>query len=167
MRKQQFVNFLKDYLQDISGLKTCNIHKLAKEMKKNYRIRDSLILYCALSGDSRRALLNRFTNNKYKEVMNNLNRDNFLNDEFKEYEFRKIWNSYQNKIKVVEYDNYIKENARLTILKSMKEKGITNYRVYKDLNLNPGNINDYLTNNNVKKVSVATVKAIANYVYTY
>ncbi len=167
MREQLFINFLQDYLQDVSGLQTCNIHKLANEMKKNYRIRDSLILYCALSGDSRKKILNRFTNNKYKEVMSNLNENNFLSDDYEEYEFRKIWNSYQNKIKVVEYDNYIKENARLTILKSMKEKGITNYRVYKDLNLNPGNINDYLTNNNLKKVSVATVKAIANYVYTY
>ena len=167
MREQLFINFLQDYLQDISGLQTCNIHKLANEMKKNYRIRDSLILYCALSGDNRKKILNRFTNNKYKEVMSNLNENNFLSDDYEEYEFRKIWNSYQNKIKIVEYDNYIKENARLTILKSMKEKGITNYRVYKDLNLNPGNINDYLTNNNLKKVSVATVKAIANYVYTY
>ena len=167
MREQLFMNFLQDYLQDVSGLQTCNIHKLANEMKKNYRIRDSLILYCALSGDNRKKILNRFTNNKYKEVMSNLNENNFLSDDYEEYEFRKIWNSYQNKIKIVEYDNYIKENARLTILKSMKEKGITNYRVYKDLNLNPGNINDYLTNNNLKKVSVATVKAIANYVYTY
>ena len=167
MREQLFMNFLQDYLQDVSGLETCNIHKLANEMKKNYRIRDSLILYCALSGDNRKNILNRFTNNKYKEVMSNLNENNFLSDDYEEYEFRKIWNSYQNKIKIVEYDNYIKENARLTILKSMKEKGITNYRVYKDLNLNPGNINDYLTNNNLKKVSVATVKAIANYVYTY
>ena len=167
MREQLFINFLQDYLQDISGLQTCNIHKLANEMKKNYRIRDSLILYCAISGDNRKKILNRFTNNKYKEVMSNLNENNFLSDDYEEYEFRKIWNSYQNKIKIVEYDNYIKENARLTILKSMKEKGITNYRVYKDLNLNPGNINDYLTNNNLKKVSVDTVKAIANYVYTY
>ena len=167
MREQLFINFLQDYLQDISGLQTCNIHKLANEMKKNYRIRDSLILYCAISGDNRKKILNRFTNNKYKEVMSNLNENNFLSDDYEEYEFRKIWNSYQNKIKIVEYDNYIKENARLTILKSMKEKGITNYRVYKDLNLNPGNINDYLTNNNLKKVSVDSVKAIANYVYTY
>lgn len=167
MREQLFINFLQDYLQDVSGLQTCNIHKLANEMKKNYRIRDSLILYCALSGDNRKKILNRYTNNKYKEVMSNLNENNFLSDDYEEYEFRKIWNSYQNKIKIVEYDNYIKENARLTILKSMKEKGITNYRVYKDLNLNPGNINDYLTNNNLKKVSVDTVKAIANYVYNY
>ena len=167
MRKQLFVNFLKYYLRDVSGLNTCNIHKLAKEMKTNYRIRDSLILYSALT--NKQHILNKHTKDKYMDVLTRVNENNFLNDVFDEecYEFRKIWNSYQNKVKVVEYDNYIKENARLTILKSMKEKGITNYRVYKDLNLNPGNINDYLTNNNLKKVSVATVKAIANYVYTY
>ena len=166
MREQLFPNFLKDYLQDVSGLQSCNIHKLVNMMKKNYRIKDSLILYCALGGDNKKAILNKYTDNKFKKVLDRINEQNFLSEEFDEYEFKKIWNSYQNKIRIVEYDDYIKEQARDTILKVMKEKGITNYRVYKNLNLNPGNINDYLTNNNIKKVSVTTVKKIAEYVYS-
>ena len=165
MRQQYFINFLKEYLQDVSGMPSANIHKLADASKKNLRIRDCLILYCALSNTQR--ILNKFTNNKYKDVLDRLNEYNFLSDEFSDYEFKKIYTSYQHKINVVEYSDITKEKAHDNIVRMMSEKGITNYRVYKDLKLNPGNINDYLTNKNVKKVSLETVKQIFNYVSSY
>ena len=49
----------------------------------------------------------------------------------------------------------------------MDDKKITKYRVYRDLSLNPGNINDYLTNGNSKKVSMNVVKKIYNYCRNY
>ena len=165
MREQHFINYLKFYLQDVSGLKSINIHKLVLKMKKNYRIRDSLILYSALS--DKRKVLNQYTNNKYECVLNKLTQDNFLSNEFDDYEFKKIYTSYTRKIKYYEYSNITKTKAHENIIKIMGEKGISNYRVYKDLKLNPGNINDYLTNGNVKKVSRNTVKTIFNYVYNY
>ncbi|MBO4682415.1 MAG: hypothetical protein J5618_00975, partial [Bacilli bacterium] len=144
---------------------TANIHKLADASKKNIRIRDCLILYCALSNTQR--ILNKFTNNKYSDVLNKLDEYNFLSDDFSDFEFKKIYTSYQHKIKVIEYSDITKEKAHENIIRIMSEKGITNYRVYKDLKLNPGNINDYLTNNNVKKVSLDTVKRIYNYVSSF
>lgn len=165
MRKQHFINYLKIYLQDVSGLKSINIHKLVLKMKKNYRIRDSLILYSALS--NKRKVLNQFTNNKYETVLNKLTQDNFLSDEFNDYEFKKIFTSYKRKINYYEYSDITKAKAHKNIVRIMDEKGISNYRVYKDLKLNPGNINDYLTNGNVKKVSRDTVKAIFNYICNY
>ena len=165
MRQQLFINYLQDYLRSVSGLQTANIHKLAQASKKNLRICDCLILYCALS--NRAKILNKFTDDKYKEVMNRINKDNFLNDEFADYEFRKIYTSYQHKIKVVEYDDITKTKIHDNIVDIMGEKGISNYRVYKDLKLNPGNINDFLINKNIKKVSVDTVLKIFDYVYAY
>ena len=165
MRQQLFINYLKEYLQDVSGFQTANIHKLADASKKNLRIRDCLILYCALSNTQK--ILNQFTNNKYEDVLKRLNEYNFLSDEFSDFEFKKIYTSYQHKINVTEYSDITKEKAHDNIVRMMNEKGISNYRVYKDLNLNPGNINDYLTNKNVKKVSLQTVKQIYNYVSSY
>ena len=165
MRKQYFINYLKSYLNDVSGLKTANIHKLVLASKKNLRIRDCLILYCGLS--SRQQLLNRFTNNKYKDVLDRLNEDNYLSDEFSDYEFRKIQNSYENKIKVMEYDDITKLKVHDNTINLMNKKGLTNYRIYKDLGLNPGNVNDYLTNKNIKKVSVDTALKIFEYAYAY
>ena len=165
MRQQQFINFLKEYLQDVSGMPTANIHKLADASKKNIRIRDCLILYCALSNTQR--ILNKFTNNKYKDDLDRLNEYNFLSEEFSDYEFKKIYTSYQHKIKVVEYDDITKNKIHDNIVRTMNEKGISNYRIYKDLKLNPGNINDFLTNKNIKKVSMNTVLKIFDYVHEY
>ena len=50
------------------------------------------------------------------------------------------------------------------IRKCQKEKHISNYRIYTDLHLNHGNINDYLTNGNVSKLSLATAQKILDYV---
>ena len=165
MRKQLFINFLKWYLYDVSGLDSTNVHKLVKESKRSYRMKDSLILYCALA--NKKHLYNKYTNNKNAEVINKLNENNFLSDEFSDYEFKKIYTSYIHKTNVVEYDSITKRKVRDNIVDIMGEKGISNYRVYKDLKLNPGNINDYLKNNNVKKVSRDVVLKIFDYVYNY
>lgn len=96
-----------------------------------------------------------------------MNEDNFLSDEFDDYDFKKIWDTYINKIKVYEYDDITKSQVHKNIIKKMDEKNISNYRVYKDLHLNPGNVNDYLTNGNVKKVSLETARNIYHYVCAY
>ena len=49
----------------------------------------------------------------------------------------------------------------------MEEKGITKYKIYNLLNLNPGNVNDYLTNGNIKKVSLSTSKKIYQFCLSY
>lgn len=165
MRVLLFTNYLEMYLRDVSGVDTVSIHKLTKLMKDNYRLTDALILYSALTNNQH--LLNKYTNNKYKDVLSKLNKDNYLDDEFSNYEFRKIYSSYQSHINASKYDIDTKEKARLSILELMRRKSITKYRIYRDLNLNPGNINAYLRNNDSSKVSLNLVKRIYNYVVNY
>ena len=165
MRKLLFVNYLELYLRDVSGVDTVSIHKLSNLMNDNYRLTDSLILYSALTNNQH--LLNKYTGNKYEDILSKLNKVNYLDDEFSNYEFRKIYSSYQSHINAFKYDIDTKEKARLSILELMKRKSITKYRVYRDLNLNPGNINAYLRNNDSSKVSLNLVKRIYNYVANY
>ena len=47
------------------------------------------------------------------------------------------------------------------------KKNITNYRVYKDLSLNPGNVNAFLKNADMGKVSLNTVRKILAFVQNY
>ena len=162
MRQIVFNEHLKDYLMDVSGQKTLNIHKLVNMCKKNYRLFDSLILYCALN--KKKELFNRYTNNRFAGLIESINEQTFLTDAFKDYDFAKIWESYQHRINRFSYDERIKERIRNNTISLIKQKEITNYRVYTDLKLNPGNINDYLTNGNVKKVSLKTAKRIFLYV---
>ena len=162
MRQLLFKNYLKEYIKDLSGHNTLSIHELVKAYKRNYRLFDSLVLYCALNG--KKDLFNKYTKNQYADLLLSLNENNFLDNKYRDYDFSKIWDSYQHRINIVSYDKDTKKKIRSNIIKLMNEKNITNYRVYKDLELNPGNINDYLTNGNVDKVSLDLVKRIYNYV---
>ncbi len=56
---------------------------------------------------------------------------------------------------------------RKKILSIQKEKNCSNYRVYTDLHLNPGNINSWLKNGDSTKVSYQTAEKIMNYVLQY
>lgn len=162
MRQQHFLGYVKDYLKDISGLPSLNIHKLSKLLKKNYRIKDSLIVYCVLA--NKKEILNKYTKNEYALILRNLDETNILDYSTIDYDFKKIWDSYQNKMKYKEHDDVFKTKLRSNILQLMEEKGISKYRIYSDLNLNPGNINAYLKNNDCGKVSSETAKKIYRYV---
>lgn len=53
------------------------------------------------------------------------------------------------------------------ISKVKQAKCVTNYRIYKELNLNPGNVNAFLKNENTSKVSLDTARKILAFVNDY
>lgn len=162
MNKLRFKGYLENYIKDLSSCGSLNVHKLVKETKTNYRLFDSLVLYCALY--NKKDLFNKYTNKQHSLLLKKLNEKTFLSKTFSNYDFSKIWDGYQHRINRFVYDGDTKLRIRNNVLKQMKEKKITNYRVYTDLKLNPGNINDYLTNGNGEKVSLNVAKRIYNYV---
>ena len=162
MRKMGFVGFLKKYISDVSGVNSLSIHKLVKLSKKNHRLFDSLLLYCVIT--NRKELFNKYTNNQFYTLVEELKRDNFLDERFLDYDFKKIWEAYLTSNKRIDYENEFKSKLRESILEKMKANKISKYRVYTDLKLNPGNVNDYLTNGNCKKVSLDVGKSIYHYV---
>ena len=48
-----------------------------------------------------------------------------------------------------------------------KSKNMSNYRIYKELNLNPGNANAFLKYGDVSKVSLDTARKILAFVNKY
>ena len=166
MRKLTFEKFLEQYLADISGQPTLSVHKLVKLSKRNHRIVSSLILYCLLK--NKMDILLKYINTKKYPFLDELTVDNYLDDKYSnDYAFQKVYSSFMSRLRFFENENVTKSLARDNILKTMKEKGITNYRIYTDLKANPGNVNDYLKNNNTKKVSLKLVKMIHNYCLAY
>ena len=163
MRQQTFIGYLKEYIKDVSGLSTSNIHKLSKELKSNYRLQDPLILYCALT--KKQEVLIRYTGGRYWAILYKVNKDNFITGDFYngKYDFKKIWDSYQNKLNYQNNDNQFKKALRKEIVTMMSDKNISKYRIYTDLKLNHGNINAYLKNDDVSKVSSETAKRIYRY----
>ena len=100
-------------------------------------------------------------------MIKDLTTENYLDDKYKDRDFSKIYDSYLHKINTINYDFLTKDSIRNNILKIMKEKKITNYRLYTDLKINHGNVNDYLKNANCRKVSLELVEKMFNYVINY
>ena len=165
MRELQFKGYLKKYIKDVSGSDTLSVAKLVRISKKNYRLTDSIILYCVLENKSH--LFNKYSKGKFADIIDGLSKNNFLSEKYKERDFSKIWDGYQHRSNVTKYDNAIKNRIRINILKEMKKRKMSNYRIYTDLKLNPGNINDFLTNGNASKVSLDLVERIYQYVNGY
>ena len=80
------------------------------------------------------------------------------NDPALSAEYRKVWRSYLAQKNRNKTDAQTKELIRQRILSMQKEKGVSNYRIYKTLGLNPGNINDWLKNGAGEKVSLAVAR---------
>jgi len=59
-------------------------------------------------------------------------------------------------------------HTKTLVLKKIRtiqqQKQISNYRIYTDLKMNQGNVNDFLTNGNVSKLSLSSVEKIFDYV---
>lgn len=162
MNKIKFVNYLKQYLLYVSKKETLSVHSLYKESKRNARIIDPLILYCVFNGKT--LILNKYTN-QYAYLYNDLLDCKFNFEKFKEYSFVKIYDSYCHKINQVKYDNKIKSQMRKNIILLQKEKHISTYRLYSDLHLNHGNVNSFIKNNDLSKLSLENVEKITNYLY--
>lgn len=157
--------FVEKYLQDLSGQKTLSIHKLASIANGDVRMKNVLILYCCLNNKEK--VLVKYLNLSQEEKSALLSPENHIKNQFDKLEFEKIYKSYDRYINKKEFDNEIKNTIRLNTLEVMNKKSITKYKIYKFLNLNPGNINDYLTNGNVDKVSLSTSKKIYQFCIGY
>ena len=86
------------------------------------------------------------------------NRDSSLGESY-----HKAYNSYIRRRDMPKTHEQAKLAMRDKIVRLQKEKGVSNYRLYKDLNLNPGNVNNFLKNGIVTPVSRETARQIMMY----
>ena len=98
--------------------------------------------------------------------LSNLNLETFLlSGDLSEY--KTIYDNFVYMRDRNHKEDSIKALMHAKIVERQSQKGITNYRVYKALNLNPGNINAYLKNCDTSKVSLDTVRNVLAFVNAY
>lgn len=161
-----FKGFLKSYLVELSFCNSSAVTKLCKEVNSNLRLAEPLSLYIKMT--CKEEQINKINNGIVKELLKELanisdvekaSQNNLLSDNF-----QKVYNSYV----VILNRKKREERTKLLMLKKIKQmqqdKHISNYRIYTDLKLNPGNINEYLTNGKADKLSLQTAEKILNYV---
>ena len=79
-------------------------------------------------------------------------------------EYRTIYENYLNQKNAKQNEDKIKALMQKRIVEVQAEKGISNYRIYKALNLNPGNVNAFLKNGDTGKVGIDTARRMLAYV---
>lgn len=76
----------------------------------------------------------------------------------------KVWKAFQVAKAAPERERELKDAIRKKVLQMMQAGGCSNYRIYTDLKLNPGNVNSWLKNGDSSKVSYQNAKRIMYYV---
>ncbi len=179
MREPSFKWFLKKYVKALSRSGSTGVKTLVREaMSDNQRLREPLYLYAHLSGWVP-ALLSAISNDEalYREYSRIYE---FYGDEAEKLisdlesgrgpmsrEYFKVFSSYAAERSTRERENHMKSLIRERVLSLKQEKGLSNYRIFKTLGLNPGNVNSYLKNNDVNKIGLNTARKIYSFVSEY
>jgi len=175
MRKLTFEGFLKQYVAELAGVQTASIHKLADCLSENPRLKEPLFLY-ALAFDKVDLLLHYTVTSavsaEYEQLSNLYSLEQMLlllekqSPELPEG-YRKVWRSYCSVRDAALADNDTKALIHRRVLELRQKKKLTNYRLYKDLKLNPGNVNAWLKHNDFSKMSVDCARKIYQYAKEY
>lgn len=173
MRELTFAGYLTKYVRDLSFGETTRLSTLAEEAAwKNPRLREPLLLY-ALYTDKADVLLRATKDKDLKErfqtILLQFSRDEIehaLQNESSALpdEYKKVWRSYTIQRDRYKGDDHTKELMRKKVLRLQELGKVTNYRIYKELGLNPGNVNAWLKHGTSDKVSLETARAVLRYV---
>ncbi len=164
MRELTFKGYLEQQLCELSDCQSKSLYKFARLAENNARLKDVLCLYLSIYVEEK--LKDQLTK-KYSYLSKNCERlygkvPEQFDDTLSEY--KTIYDNYLNKKNSNKNDDMLKELMQKRIVELKDEKGISNYRIYKELNLNPGNVNAFLKNADVSKVGLNTVRRMLAFV---
>lgn len=173
MKTQSFKNYLKQYVKSLTEGSTLSLNKINNQAKNNYRLRTIFSFYSLIDNEVENQLIKRkedlsFLYGEYIKCKVNygyINEDNLSDymDSLSDFdELKKVYQYYEDT--VVKKENAIKELYLNKILTTQQRKHISKYKIYKTLNLNPGNTNDFLKNKKLNKMSLENTKKIYKFI---
>ena len=175
MRELTFRGFLTQYVKRLSVQDTNSLYKLAAEASgNNPRLREPLLLYAVYSekqGVLLQATKDSALHESYRFVVSQYDMDTMTElleaaSPVLPAEYHKVWRSYLTLKNRGQADNHTKELMRQKVKRLQEKYGVTNYRIYTDLKLNPGNLNAWLKHGDSDKVSLETAWRTLRYVET-
>ena len=172
MRELTFKGFLTSYVRGLSRNDTNSLYKLAAEAASdNPRLCEPLFLYAMYSGKLT-VLLQATKDASLYSVYNEMaqytaeqmttlleNGSSTLPNAY-----HKVWRSYLSQKNRGQADDHTKELMRQKVKRLQERYGVSNYRIYTDLRLNPGNLNAWLKHGHSDKVSLDTARRTLRYV---
>lgn len=173
MRELTFKGFLSQYVKHLSAQETNSLYKLTAEASTdNPRLKEPLLLF-ALCSQRQDILLNAAKNthlySEYYKVVTRYSEEALLEllesgSQELSAEYHKVWRTYLSRKNRMQADGHTKELMRQKVKRLQEKNGVTNYRIYTDLKLNPGNLNAWLKHGNCDKVSLDTARKTLRYV---
>ena len=173
MRELTFKGFLAQYVKQLSKNNTNSLYRLADEAScDNARLKEPLFLF-ALYSDKQAVLLQATKDQslfaEYQKMVSLFSADQMTqllenNASVLPNEYHKVWRSFQSQKNRGQSDDHTKELMRLKVKRLQERCGVSNYRIYTDLNLNPGNVNAWLKHGVADKVSLDTARRTLRYV---
>ena len=173
MRALTFSGFLAQYVKQLATEETNSLYKLAAEAgSNNPRLREPLLLYAVYTQKEKVLLQATKEPNlrmEYQRMVTLYSAD-IMTELFEQAspklpaEYHKVWRSYQSRRNRGQADEHTKELIRQKVKRMQAQKGVTNYRIYTDLKLNPGNLNAWLKHGDTEKVSLETARRTLRYV---
>lgn len=167
MRRLTLKGFVENYVLELSYSRTASISKLLVELEENPRLKEPLILHGILSGMPT-AISKRnpqfFQEYVYIRQLMQEKKNVEMYKDLLPVNYKKIISAYEYRRDRIINDNDTKLLMRNKIRHLQMQKGVTNYRIYTDLGLNPGNVNCFLKNGVVDKLALETVRKIWCYV---
>ena len=162
MRELSFKEYLQQQLCELSNYDSKSLYKFARLAESNARLKNTLCLYLNyyVSEKLKKQLCKKYS--YLKEECDRLN--GVAVEDLALSEHKTIYENYLNYKNRKQNEDKIKLLMQRRIVEVQEEKGITNYRIYKALNLNPGNVNAFLRNGDTGKVGLDTVRRMLAYV---
>lgn len=175
MRELTFKGFLTQYVRQLSKSDTNSLYKLAAEAgSDNPRLREPLLLYAMYSGKQTvllQAAKNPELHAEYQKMVQYSTEETTQllesGSSLLPAEYHKVWRSFQSQKNRGQADNHTKELMRQKVRRLQDQCGVSNYRIYTDLKLNPGNVNAWLKHGDADKVSLDTARRTLRYVEAY
>jgi hypothetical protein len=172
MRQLTFGGFLTSYVKFLSGESTLSQSRLVALLPSQPRLVEPLLLWATVTDRSeRRARLLAENHRLLAELrlLVSLKEDGLLEEAISSDDPRlrpkyvKAWRSYTARRDASARDARRKLVARERVLKLEAEKGVSRYRMAKDLGLNPGNLHAFLSVGDTRKLALEKAYQLVEY----
>lgn len=149
-----------------------SLYSFSKLAENNFRLKDALCLYLMMFTDKnlKNKLLKKYDYlNDGCEKLSGITDNNVEKyvSEKELSEYKTIYDNYLYRLNKHNNETKIKNLMYKKICEVKQQKCITNYRIYKELNLNAGNVNSFLKYGNTDKLSVETVRKVLAFINEY
>ena len=173
MRRLTFEGFLDSYVRHLSGADTRSLARLLSLLPTNPRLGEPLVLWAVVTGRDRRLRASTDLKPALRadlEALSLLQARGLLEAALGSADprlrpgYTKTWNSYVSRRDAPDRDARLKLEARSRVLELQGEKHVSQYRMAKDLGLNPGNLNAFLVQGDPRKLGLANAVRLVKYV---